>query len=158
MKATPTERIGWFTANCLLLIAALLIAFCMNGCMSYSKAVRKFGHLAKDSAVVTIQDTVRIPKDSVILSLKTDTTTIHRIIEQGRARIIYDRTNTITTVKAECKADTIIRTLQAKCPPVASFGIAPWYRWAFYIAAGLLLVAILAYVLSYKLKLSLAKR
>ncbi|GAB2586476.1 hypothetical protein GCM10027190_39470 [Spirosoma areae] len=126
--------------------------------MTYNKALRKFGYLATDSATVLIQDTVTILKDSVVLSLKTDTTTIHRVIEQGRARVIYDRTREITRVQAECKADTIIRTLQAKCPPVASFGIAPWYKPAFFISLGLLLVAIVSYVFLYQLKLSIAKR
>lgn len=138
------------------LFIALVLA--LSSCMTYEKAVRKFGHLATDSTRITVRDTVIVPYDSVVFQLKTDTTTVHRIVEQGRAKIFYDRTHTITKVKAECKPDTIIREIVAKGPPQASFGIAPWYKTAFFITFGLLLVAIVSYVFLYHLKLIIAKR
>ncbi|GAB3734989.1 hypothetical protein [Spirosoma lituiforme] len=152
------ERIGWIAANALLLATALLLAYLMSGCMTYSKALRKFGHLAKDSTTVLIQDTVTIPKDSIVTQFKTDTTIFHKVIETLRSKLTIDRTPRSTRITAECKPDTIIRTLQAKCPPVASFGIAPGYKWAFYITLGLLIVAIIVFLFSYLFKLTVVKR
>ncbi|WP_080058308.1 hypothetical protein [Spirosoma aerolatum] len=149
------ERFLLILANCLLFAVA---CFFLTSCLTYQKALRKFGHLAKDSATVVVTDTLITKKDSVVLRLKTDTTTVHQVIQEGRARIIYDRTHTITQVKAECLPDTIIREIQANCPPVASFGIAPWYRLGFWIAIGVLAVCVLIFLLSYIFKLSISKR
>lgn len=152
------ERAAYLATNALLLLAALFLTLAMNACMTYQKALRKFGHLATDSTTLVLHDTLRIPADSVVLRLRTDTTTVHRIIEQGRARIIYDRTRTQTIIRSECRPDTIVRTLTVKAPPTASFGIAPWYRTAFYLCLVLLIAATIAYLLLYQYQLNIALR
>lgn len=155
-KQKRFDQFLWSLFCGLLLFAGLLLS--LSSCKTYSGFLRKFGHVGKDSTVVTVNDTLMTLKDSVSLVLKTDTTTIHRIIEHGKARIIYDRTKEITRIQAECKPDTVIRKIKVKGPPIATFGIAPWYRWAFYLTLGLLAVAVISYIFLYKLRLSIAKR
>lgn len=155
-KHQEIDRIGYAVAAGLLLLAFCL--FSMTSCVTYGRFVRKFGHVGNDSATVVINDTVTIPKDSVILSLKTDTTTVHQVIQQGRAQIIYDRTKTVTRIQANCRDTTIIKEVPAKCPPVTSFGIAPWYKTAFYVTLFLLAVAVVAYIFIYQFQISITKR
>ena len=156
MENLKTERAGLILVNLLLITAFCL--FATSGCYTYQKAIRKFGHVAKDSVTITVMDTVTIPKDSIVTSFRTDTTIFHKVIETLRSKLTINRTPKLTTIQAECKPDTIIRKVRANCPPVATFGVAPWYKWGFWIMVGLLIVAIIVYAFTYLFKLSMIKR
>ncbi len=136
---TPQDhRNAWLTVNLLLLASALFFLTSLSGCMTYERAVKKFGHMAYDSTTITVRDTVIIPKDSVSLILKNDTTTVYREIQQGRAKVIVERTHTYTIIKATCAGDTIARETKAKVAPRVSFGVAGWYQPAFWIVSAIL--------------------
>lgn len=144
IHAPQNHRPHWAIVNLLLVTAALL--FMMSSCMTYERAVKKYGHMAKDSIHVTVRDTVTIPKDSVIVHLNNDTITTYKEIQQGRTKVIVERTHTQTTIKATCEADTIYLQKIVTLPPVVKFGIAPWFKNAFYITLGLLLmIALIVY-------------
>ena len=148
-----THKIGWLVVNLLLFSASCLM---LSGCMTYQKALRKYGTMATDSATILVRDTVTIPKDSVTYSFVNDTTTFTKVVNGIRAKLKINRTSRTTSIQAECKPDTIIRQIPAKCPPVATFGVAPWYKTGFYILIGIIVAMLLAYLFSYLFKLSLS--
>ncbi|WP_080058965.1 hypothetical protein [Spirosoma aerolatum] len=150
-----TERFGLILVNLLLLFA---LSIFVSGCMTYNKALRKFGHLAKDSTHIVVRDTVIIPGDSIAKGYRTDTTVIHDVFQQGRARLTVDRNARTTTVKAECKPDTIYREIKANCPPIATFGVSSWYKKGFWIMLALLILAGIFFLFRYVFKLSMVKR
>ena len=170
MKPPKSERAAWLATNALLIIAALIIAYCLSGCMTYKQAVRKFAHVATDSVPMTtlvpvvIRDTIWMPGDTVTISVKTDTTDFLKTVTGKRTKLTFARNRGITTLTAEAKPDTIIRkltktvTIRTKCPPVATFGVAPWYKTAFYISLALLLAMALAYLFIYHFKINIARR
>jgi hypothetical protein len=134
---TPQDhRNAWLVVNLLLLTSTMI--FLLSSCMTYEKAVKKYGHMAKDSLHITVRDTVTIPKDSVIVHLNNDTITTYKEIQQGRAKVIVERTHTQTTIKATCEADTIYLQKIVTLPPVVKFGIAPWFKTAFWIVLAIL--------------------
>ncbi|RIV21370.1 hypothetical protein DYU11_18360 [Fibrisoma montanum] len=165
-----TERIGYTIANILLLALALLLVLAMNSCMTYKRAVRKYAHMAKDSVEVTttvpivIHDTLTIPGDTVTLSVQTDTTYLYKVVEGKRAKLTFERSKGLTRLTAEAKPDTVIRvisrtkTIRQKCPPVAQFGVAAWYRVGFFVALALLVLTLLFVLFTYIFRISIARR
>jgi hypothetical protein len=126
--------------------------------MTYKKAVRKFAHVAKDSVTVTVQDTVIVPKDSIVTSFKTDTTFFHKVYETVRSKLTINRTPKETQITAECKPDTIYKPVRINCPPVAQFGVDPRYKTGFFIAIAVIGIGVIAFLFTYLFKLSITKR
>lgn len=124
----------------LVLIFALLIAFVLCSCMNYKKAKAKYADVKKDSIIIT--KIVTIPHDSIRTEIIHDTTTYIKEFHQGRARLIIEKTPTITYIKADC--DSVSKVVQIKAPQeIITWGIAPWYRDAFLVLLGLVLALVL---------------
>ncbi len=129
----------------LVALACLLLTACAP---SFRRCQSLYGHPATDTTHVTDTVTVRVPHDVISYHVLTDTTTVRDTLRQGRARLIYVRTPVLTTVQADCDTVTITRTVRLPCPPtVQQWGIAPWYRWAFYAALGAAVMGLLTTVL-----------
>jgi uncharacterized protein YpmS len=95
------STIGYWLANALLLLAAGLIAFAMNGCASaYELAKARFAHEVADTTFTTITTTV--PSESVVTTFVTDTTHYIEKLRQGRATVTIIREPTNTTIIANC--------------------------------------------------------
>jgi hypothetical protein len=110
-------------------LIALLLTLAATSCTTFQKAFRKYGHMANDTTLVEIPVTVTVPRDSVVMVLKTDTTHIIQEMRQGRAtvKIIRDHTNTI--VQADC--DSVIKTVTGKTKVVTrtvNWGVDPKYE------------------------------
>lgn len=114
------------------IIIALLFALSVCSCASYKRCSQKFSTTILDSVQVTVPVTVAVPRDSVVTSFVTDTTYLYKEIQQGRAKVIVERTNTITTVQAKCDSIFIIKKVPVKVPgPRVVWGVKPWYKTAF---------------------------
>lgn len=88
------------------------------------------------------------PKDSVILRVKTDTTTVYQTIRQGKAQIIYQRDHTNTIVQAKCDPDTI----RVKVPvrvETARFGVNPIWKT---VGIGTLSLLVLIFIAGWLVK------
>lgn len=125
-----------------LLVA--LAAIILSSCVTFERCKSKFGENAvTDSIKVMVPVSVLVPKDSVVTSFITDTTYFYKEIIQGRAKVIVERTNTITTVQAQCDTVTIIKKVPVKVPgPQVIWGVAPWHKTAFRWTATALILAI----------------
>jgi hypothetical protein len=123
------------------LIIVGLIMLC-SGCATYNRCLQKFGSELSDSVTVAVPVAIIVPKDSVIMTFVTDTTYFYKEIQQGRAKVIVERTNTVTTVQARCDTVTIVKTKLVRLPGPDKFGVAPWYRTGFIIACGALSIVI----------------
>ncbi|KAB7728123.1 hypothetical protein F5984_20470 [Rudanella paleaurantiibacter] len=103
----------------------LVIASFLGGCMTFEKARRRYSTTEIDTVYQTISTVV--PRDSAVLRVVTDTTTVVREIRQGRARIIYERNPRTTTIKANC--DSVF--IEKKVPVVITkqvWGIDPKWK------------------------------
>jgi hypothetical protein len=129
-----------------ILITLFLIVIC-SGCATYNRCLQKFGSEFSDSITVPVQVAVLVPRDSVITSFVTDTTYFFREIQQGRAKVIVERTNTITTVQARCDTVTIVKTKMVRLPGPAKFGVPPWYKTGFIIACVALSILVTSLVI-----------
>ena len=142
----------------LLLIG--MVALCCVGCTTFEKAKRKYATNVTDTTFTTVRTVV--PKDSAVLRIVTDTTTVVHEIRQGRARIIFQRDPKTTVIKAEC--DSVV--VEKKVPVYITkqvWGVDPAYKdradtrlnviWGL---LALLLAAILAYVFAHKLLLNVS--
>lgn len=136
IHAPQNHRPHWAIVNLLLVTATLL--FFMSSCMTYQKAVKKFGHMAKDTTHLIVSDTVVVPKDSAVFTYRNDTATFYKEVHQGRARVIVEHTHTTTQVKAVCDPDTIYKQTTVILPPRVTFGVANWYQPAFWIVLAIL--------------------
>lgn len=119
-----------------LLLIIVLLAF---GC-SNRRLLRK---LATDTVTVRQKVTFTVPKDSAVLRIITDTTTVVREIRQGRATVRIVREPTYTTVYANCDSVKITKEAIAKVPRNTIIaGVHRWYKIGFWIV--LLLFGILS--------------
>jgi len=124
-------------------ILFLILVLAATSCVTYEKCARKFGNTVSDTIRVTIPVSVLVPRDSVITSFKTDTTYLYKEVQQGRAKVIFERTHTITTVQAQCDTITVTKLVPVKVPAkVIKWGVAPWYKTAFLITASFLLMCL----------------
>lgn len=133
----------------------LLLLFLLSGCMTFQKAQRRYATTEVDTVYHTV--TTVVPRDSAVLRLVTDTTTVIREIRQGRAQIIYERNPRTTTIKANC--DSVF--IEKKVPVYITkqvWGVDPkwkeqaedaerWatrWRTAFFVLLGLLAATVAA--------------
>lgn len=120
----------------------LLIPF-LSSCATFNRCKEKFANTVTDSVRVTVPVSVTVPRDSVVTSFVTDTTYLYKEIQQGRAKVIVERTHTITTVQAKCDSVTIIKKVPVKVPgATVYFGVAPWYKTAFRFTLGALFLVL----------------
>ncbi len=119
-----------------LLFLALTVL--ITSCTTYKKCADKFSSTYTDSVRVVVPVAVVVPRDSVITRVKTDTTYIYKEVQQGRARVILERTPIVTTIQAKCDTVTITREVPVMVPQeVRVFRDDPgkvpgWYRGAFW--------------------------
>lgn len=115
------------TAYCLLLTAYCLL---LSSC-SQRRLLRK---LQTDTVTVRQMVTVTVPKDSAVLRIVTDTTTVIKEIRQGRATVRIVREPTYTTVYATCDSVKITKEAIAKVPRnTIIVGVSRWYKTGFWI-------------------------
>lgn len=124
-----------------------LTAFLLSSCVTFQRCKDKFGeNTVTDSVKVIVPVSVLVPKDSIVTSFVTDTTYFYKEITQGRAKVIVERTNTVTTVQAKCDTVTIFKKVPVKVPgPQVVWGVAPWHKTAFRWTSTALILAI-AYI------------
>ena len=135
MKLTNRVTLS-LSKGCLLLIAYSLL---LTSCATYNRCQSKFQNTSvsersrrPDSIKVIVPVPVLVPRDSVITTFVTDTTYLYKEIQQGRAKVIVERTNHITTVQARCDTVTITKLVKVNVPgQTISWGVAPWYKKAF---------------------------
>ena len=143
MKLTNRVTLSLSKGYLLLLAYSLLL----TSCATYNRCQSKFQSAVpersrRDSVEVPVQVPVLVPRDSVITTFITDTTYLYKEIQQGRAKVIVERTNTITTVQARCDTVTITKLVKVKVPgqPI-NWGVAPWYKKAFHAMLYLFVLA-----------------
>lgn len=127
-------------------ILILLITLCsLSSCLTQKKILQKAEQLT-DTTYVTKVETITIPKDSVIIRTKTDTSRVLIRERQGRATVTLIRTPVETIAKAEC--DTIIREVRVTvpCPPQLIIGVNKWWRVAAIALGGLLVMSFMLIV------------
>ncbi len=131
-------------------LCTLLLIFSMCSCASFKRCQQKFGSTVTDSVRIQVPVSVIVPRDSVVTSFLTDTTYLYKEIQQGRAKVIVERTNTVTTVQAKCDTVTVTKLVPVKVPgPRVVWGVAPWYKNAFKysLCANALLIVIIIILL-----------
>lgn len=163
METPLWERLGMVIVNLLLMVAGFCLGLCLFSCgPTYQRCFDKYGRSTTtyDTTRHTIRDTVTVPRDSVVLVLKTDTTRVIEHFTQGKATVTIIREPTNTTVLANCESTTIIREI--KLPPTAitdnTWGVANWYKWAFWMVAGMVLVLLLVWYLTTRLAVSVTRK
>lgn len=155
------------------LLVWLVVGWSVGGMMGCRDQIIKarFGKQAKDSTrihltvrdTVMVLDTVRVPKDSILYSFKSDTVPFRKQIDTKRARLIIDHERAgKTTVEADCKPDTIyrrttvttVKSYTFNAPPKVTFdfGVSKWYKFGFY-AAGAVVLALIVGAIVLLLKL-----
>ena len=124
----------------------LLIIFLLSSCSAayhLEKACEKEPTICTPEQI-TLVDTVIIPQEAVrdtfVLS-KTDTIEI----ERERVRIELRRSYDTLEVFAECKTDTIIKTIQVDQPKPIEIvkGVSVWWQYSWYVVIILLIVTLL---------------
>jgi hypothetical protein len=126
-------------------IILVILVLAVASCTSFKRCQLKFANqlTTVDSIKVPVPVSVVVPRDSVITSFVTDTTYLYKEIQQGRARVIVERTHSITTVQARCDTVTITRIIRVSVPgPRVIWGVKPWYKTAFEVSIRLLIFAI----------------
>lgn len=138
------------------LLFFVLIAL-LAACTTYKKCAEKYSTTYVDSVQVTVPISVVVPRDSVITRVKTDTTYLYKEVQQGRARVILERTPVITTVTAKCDTVTIVKHSTVFVPrEVRVFRDNPdkvsgWYKKGFWwMLAVNAFIILLAYLLFRK--------
>lgn len=118
-----------------------LLTFGLAGCATFSRCKTKFGNTFTDT--VRVQETVRltVPRDSAVLSLVNDTTTVVREVVNHRARVIVEKTRDVIHVRAICDTVFMEKIVEIKTPTVQNWGVSPGWRTASYALAGALLLA-----------------
>lgn len=133
------------------LITIILLAIWLQGCMSYERAVKKYGTTVFDTLVNVIQVPVVVPHDSVITTFKTDTTYYIKEEQQGRARVQIIRTPQTTVVRADCDSTTIIKEHIVRVPVQSvQWGVNKWYKYGFWIMVALFAILALSIFLAQK--------
>lgn len=108
------------------LLAPFVAILLLSSCSSYNKLVRKYGRNVTDTLRVVVSDTVRIEKDSLVLGYRNDTVAFRQVMQQGRARVIVEKTPIYTTIQAECRDTTIIHETIKEIPVTKRvFGVDP---------------------------------
>ena len=125
-------------------LAFLLLLLC-SSCASYKRCVKKFGNTVTDTVTVNVPVLVAIPRDSVVIQTRTDTTYFVKESQQGRARVRLERTPTTTTASATCDSIIIERRVPVRVPvSTTTMGVNPRWRQLAYVL-GFLLMLCLAY-------------
>lgn len=141
----------------LITLCTLCLIFSLCCCTSFKRCQQKFGSTVTDSVKIPVPVSVLVPRDSVVTSFVTDTTYLYKEIQQGRAKVIIERTNTITTVEAKCDTVTVTKIVPVKVAgPRVVWGVAPWYKKAFNysLCANALLISIIIILLDSRKKRS----
>lgn len=132
------------------LFLLILSVFLLTSCASYKRCQVKFATTLTDSVKVNVPVSVIVPRDSVVTSFKTDTTYLYKEIQQGRAKIIVERTHTITTVQARCDSVIITKTIRVKVPgPQVVWGVKPAFKTYFKICLNLLILSVGANIIQF---------
>lgn len=147
IKITPTHKRYFWTISAVLsslltILVYALLFFELTGCMSFRKAERRYATSVIDTTYTVVKKVV--PKDSVILRLVTDTSTVIREIRQGRATIIYRRNPRQTSVQANC--DSIV--VEKKVPVYITkqvWGVSPNYKTATHLLIGIVIALLFVY-------------
>jgi hypothetical protein len=127
-------------------------------CASYKRCQQKFANIVTDSVKVTVPVSILVPKDSVIATFVTDTTYLYKEVQQGRARVIVERTHSITTVQAKCDTMFITKYVPVKVPGArVVWGVSPKYKTQSKIGWGLLAIALSLIIVLLKNRKSLKK-
>ena len=135
------------------------LALGLNSCVTLKRCERKFSQTLTDTVRVEKQVTLSIPKDSAIVRIITDTSTVIREIRQGRATVRIVREPTYTTVYAKCDSATIAQKILLKAPKNnIIMGVSKWYRLGFWISLGLLVVFTLAFFISRLFTITIQKK
>jgi hypothetical protein len=130
------------------LLFSLFVLFAVCSCASYKRCQQKFASTITDSVKISVPVSVLVPRDSVITAFVTDTTYLYKEIQQGRAKVIVERTHSITTVQAQCDSVTITKPVYVKVPgPRVVWGVSPKYKTQSKIGWGLLALAISVIIL-----------
>lgn len=125
------------------LILCLLAS--IASCTTLKKCERKFAKTITDTVTIKKQIVVTIPKDSSVLRIITDTTTLIREVRQGRATVRIVREPTYTTVYASCDSARIVKEATLRMPKnTIQIGVNKNWKYAFFVALGLLLLLITA--------------
>lgn len=125
-----------------LLIIAFI--FLLTSCVTYQRCKDKFATTLTDSVTVTNTVSLTIPKDSIVTRWQNDTVTFVREIQQGRAKVIVEKTKYYTVVKADCDSatKTVTKIVKVKSD-TNSFGVAPFWKYASLVLAGIAIVLFL---------------
>ena len=156
------ERLCVALLHLVLLVAVFCLGLCLFSCnVTYQRCLDKFGRTTNvyDTTRHTIRDTVTVPRDSAVLVVHTDSTRIVRHYTRGKATVTIIREPTNTTVLANCESTTIIREL--KIPPANqnnTWGVATWYKWAFWMAVAMVLVLLLVWYITARLAVSITRK
>lgn len=128
----------------------IVFSLCLlASCTTLKRCERKFSTILTDTVIVKKQIVVNVPKDSAVLRIKTDTTTIYKEIHQGRATVRIIREPTFTTVYATCDSLRIVKEAIAKIPQkVIKMGVSHFYKYAFFIVLAALALLCAALYLS----------
>ena len=162
METPFWERMGLVLLHLVLAVAVLFVGLCLFSCgPTYQRCFDKYGRSTTtyDTTRHTIRDTITIPRDSAVLVLKTDTTRVIEHFTRGKATVTIIRQPTNTTVLANCESTTIIR--EVKLPSAIinnTWGVAAWYKWAFWMLAGMVLVLLLVWYLTTRLAVSITRK
>ncbi|GAB2571781.1 hypothetical protein [Spirosoma areae] len=160
----PNPRVKRFFWSVLATLSTMLVMLTamllLQGCMTFQKAQRKFATNVADTTFTTI--TTVVPKDSAVLRIVTDTTTVVHEIRQGRAKIIYQRDPKMTIIKAEC--DSVV--IEKRVPVYVTkqvWGVDPAYKdqantrlAIIKVLLGIILAGVLAYLFAHRLLLSVS--
>ncbi|WP_234734491.1 hypothetical protein [Tellurirhabdus bombi] len=104
----------------------LLILVAGVSCKPYERLVRKYGKEVTDTLRVTVRDTIRIEKDSVVLAYRNDAAPFTRTVKQGRATLTITKRQAETTAEAECQGDTIYINKTVEVPVKTTYiGVDP---------------------------------
>lgn len=120
-----------------------LLTVGLAGCATFNRCKTKFGGTFTDT--VRVQQTVRLtlPRDSAVISLVNDTTTVIREVTSHRARVIVQKTRDVIHVRAVCDTVFLEKTVEVKTPTVQNWGVSPNWKYATYGLGGAVLLAFL---------------
>lgn len=143
-------------------VIVLVMCIGVSSCMTFQKAQRRYATNVADTIFTTVITTV--PRDSVRLVVKTDTTRIIERMRQGRATVTIIREPTNTTVLADC--DSLTRSQQVATRIITQkWGVDPAYkvtsdRWRT-VALTLIALALVGtslYFLSHKFTVNVSRK
>ncbi|MDI9870588.1 hypothetical protein [Flectobacillus roseus] len=132
----------------LLILIALIVT---QSCVTFQKCQDKFGKTTVgDTVTITKTVTLSVPKDSIVTTYQNDTVTFYKEIQQGRARLIIEKTPIYTTIKADCDSVQKTTQVQIKYVPIKNtWGVKPIYKTGFLVLLGVVLFLLLYVSFNY---------